>query len=230
MIHHEKQHDNIHKDKPINLKNHDNTTKLNHSLDNFKAKVKSPSSTSHNINNKLALSKIQLQVQNTLFKSFVQKKSIDKATLNAKSLQNNSSSRENSFFKNSKDLNQYNFRNTVKEWKEKYYRALKEHEITKGLMVKEKHKNCEMIKSNKNLERKSSMFDNLNYKLNKLIDDNEKLLNQYEQSELIRREQSKLIKTLQNEVSILRRYDGTTNNAFTHLDLSEEKFNDSKKF
>jgi len=228
----EKDNENIHKEKPSNLKSSDSTVKLNHSLENFKGKVKSPSQTPNilHLKNKNALSKIEMQVQSTLFQNFIKKKSMDKPTINAKSLINNSSSRENSFLKNSKDQNQYNYRNTVKEWKDKYYRALKEHEISKGMMVKEKQKNCELIKINKNLERKSSMFDNLNYRLNKLIDDNEKLLNQYEQSELIRREQSKLIKTLQNEVSILRKYDGTTNNAFTNLDNTTEENFDSRKF
>ena len=52
-----------------------------------------------------------MQVQSTLFQNFIKKKSMDKPTINAKSLINNSSSRENSFLKNSKDQNQYNYRN-----------------------------------------------------------------------------------------------------------------------
>ena len=52
--------------------------------------------------------------------------------------------------------------------------------------VYEKAKNLEIVRLNKGLERKSANFDNLNYRLNKLIDDHEKLLSQYEQSETIR--------------------------------------------
>lgn len=164
------------------------------------------------------MSNVQIQYQNSLFQSFLQRKDIEAITRNAKSINNNSISTDNSkngsTLKSSKDLkemNNYSYRNTVKEWKEKYYKSLKEHEVTKCMLIKEKQKNHELNKTIKNLERKSANFDNLNYRLNKLVDDHEKLLSQYEQSEIIRREQSKLIKTLQNEVSILRRYDNNSN-------------------
>ena len=203
---------------------------MSQSLDgNMKIKIRSPSVNSQKLNNKASLSKIQMQVQNSLFQSFLQKKDPEKTTRNAKSIQNNSVSSENSFVKNSKDVNKFSFKNTVKEWKEKYYKALKEHEGTKALLIKEKQRNLELIKSSKTLERKSANFDNLNYRLNKLIDDHEKLLGQYEQSEIIRREQSKLIKTLQNEISILRRYDGNSN-VLSNIDGSDNNFTDSKKF
>ena len=218
----------------MRLKNNESNSNLKtcKSLDNLKVKIKSPSSTIKS-QQKASLSKIQLQMQNNIFKSFIQKKDLEKTKSISKLNQNNSfyseTARNNSVNRNLKEIDIYSYKNTVKEWKERYYKALKEHEVTKSLLVKEKQKNNDIIKHNKNLERKSTNFDNLNIRLSKVIDDHEKLLNQYEQSEVIRREQSKLIKTLQNEISILRRND-TSKNILGNLEISEESLAESKNF
>ncbi len=224
----------ITQDKAVKLKNSESNSCLKtiKSLDNFKVKIKSQSSSLIKSQQKASLGKIQMQMQNDLFKSFVQKRESENAKSNPKLNQNNSflsETRNNSLNRNTRDIEKYSYKNTVKEWKERYYKALKEHEITKGLLIKEKQKNIDIIKHNKNLERKSTNFDNLNQRLNKVIDDHEKLLNQFEQSEIIRREQSKLIKTLQNEITVLRKND-TSKNILGNLDISQESLTESKNF
>ena len=98
----------------------------------------------------------------------------------------------------------------------------KENENLRKNLINEKKKVLDFEKKGKNNEKKVNTFDDMNGRLNKLIDDHENLLNQYEQSELIRREQTKLVKSLQNEVDILRKYsnvnDIADNSINNHID------------
>lgn len=98
------------------------------------------------------------------------------------------------------------YKSALNEWKERFYKSQKENEQLRNSLVTEKKKVLECEKKTKLNEKKINSFDELNLRMNKLISDHENLINQYEQSELIRREQAKLIKSLQYEVDILRKY------------------------
>ena len=83
---------------------------------------------------------------------------------------------------------------------------LKDDGLNNKMLIDEKTKNVELITHNKNLEKKSGGYDKINYKYNKLIDEYEKLLIRYDESDSIRKEQSLLIKTLKNELSVLGKW------------------------
>lgn len=94
----------------------------------------------------------------------------------------------------------------MNEWKDRFFKLQKENEFLRANFTNEKKKVVDFEKKIKNNEKKLNNFEDVNGRLNKLINDHENLINQYEQSELIRREQIKLVKSLQNEVDILRKY------------------------
>jgi hypothetical protein len=77
--------------------------------------------------------------------------------------------------------------------------------VTQAL-EEEKIKNEEMVKYQKILDKKWTGYDQINYKYNKLIDEHEKLLIRYDESEMIRKEQSQLIKTLKKELQLLGKW------------------------
>ena len=70
----------------------------------------------------------------------------------------------------------------------------------------QKCKHDELTKLYKNLEIKWKGYDKINHKYNKLIDEYEKLLIRYDESEMIRSEQSQLIKSLKNELKMLGKW------------------------
>ena len=100
----------------------------------------------------------------------------------------------------------YCYREAITVWKEKYYKLMKDDQIVCNALEEERRKNEELNKYKENLETKWNTYDKINYKFNKLIDEYEKLLIRYEESEMIRKEQSKLIKTLKKELELLGKW------------------------
>ena len=89
-------------------------------------------------------------------------------------------------------------------WKEKFYQISKDNESLKANMVKERQQNLDLSKKVRQMEKSISENEMLNNKLNKLADNFERISEDFKQSEIIRREQANLIKSLQKEVEILR--------------------------
>jgi hypothetical protein len=114
------------------------------------------------------------------------------------------------------------YKSALNEWKERFYKSQKENEMLRNSLVTEKKKVLECEKKYKLNEKKVNNFDELNVRMNKLISDHENLINQYEQSELIRREQAKLVKSLQYEVDILRKYAKITDDEPVQLGKGNE--------
>lgn len=98
------------------------------------------------------------------------------------------------------------FKSAMNEWKEKYLKLQKDNDVLRSTVIQNKKRLMEYEKKIRSYDKKVNSFEELNMKFNKIIEDHESLINQYEQSELIRREQAKLIKSLQNEVEVLRKY------------------------
>jgi hypothetical protein len=98
------------------------------------------------------------------------------------------------------------FKTALNEWKDRHFKLQKDNDYLRSTLITEKKNLALCQKKLKTYDKKINSFEELNKKLNKIVIDHENLLNQYEQSELIRREQAKLIKSLQNEVDVLRRY------------------------
>ena len=93
---------------------------------------------------------------------------------------------------------------TGDSWRDKYFKVKKDLEDKKSELVKERQKasdlsakNKLMIKKEENYDKLMSDYKDLGNKLNKLV-------KKFEESEFIRKEQNKLIKSLQNEIDLLR--------------------------
>lgn len=104
------------------------------------------------------------------------------------------------------DYKTYCYREAITVWKEKYYKLMRDDKTLHENLEIEKRKNEELAKYLKNLENKWSSYDKINYKFNKLIDEHEKLLIRYDESESIRKEQSQLIKVLKKELQFLGKW------------------------
>ena len=115
---------------------------------------------------------------------------------------------ENRPISNSNSLKQSTDDKGENPWKEKYFKVLDDNENLKESLIKEKTKQIIEDEPKKNVRNDESAKNKeneiLNFKLNKLIDKYELLLQDFNQSEKIRREQSNLIITLQKEIEILR--------------------------
>ena len=93
-------------------------------------------------------------------------------------------------------------------WKERFYQISKDNENLKASLVKERQQNLEYSKKIRKLEQNTIENDKISEKLNKLAENFDRINQDFTQSELIRREQSNLIRSLQNEVEILRNRGG----------------------
>ncbi len=178
----------------LNLKN----SNSNNFSKNFRSS-QSPLNTSNNLkSNNLRANKNKLTTSNTSSR---------------KNLQNSFSS-TGSGKNRVNDFNSCALTKDLKDnWKEKFYQVVKDNENLKTSLVKERQQNQDLGKRVKQMEKSISENEKLNEKLNKLVDSFEKLHQDFTQSEIIRREQSNLIKSLQNEVEMLRvRNDGNVFN------------------
>jgi len=132
---------------------------------------------------------------------------------------------KNSSSKNEKELSNYSnknnsnsyFKSAMSEWKEKCFKLQKDNDSLRTNLILEKKKVIELEKRLKLNDKKVNSFDNVNDQLSKFVMESENVQNRYEQSELIRKEQSKLIKSLQYEIEILRKY--------TDINIPSEKTN-----
>ena len=133
----------------------------------------------------------------------------DKITNNKKIMSNvlvNSTSVKTLRKTESPDYKTYCHREVITGWKEKYHKLMKDDKIVAKMLQDEKNKHDELTKLYKNLEIKWKGYDKINHKYNKLIDEYEKLLIRYDESEMIRSEQSQLIKSLKNELKMLGKW------------------------
>jgi len=128
-------------------------------------------------------------------------------------------SKNNSFIKNSTSRNDTKvntnsyYKSALNEWKDRYFKLQKENDSLRNNLVFEKKKVHEYEKKLKINDKKVNNFDDVNEKLKKVLGENESFAGQYEQSELIRKEQAKLIKSLQYEVEIMRKYANISENS-----------------
>ena len=106
---------------------------------------------------------------------------------------------------NQNNSNSY-YKSALTEWKDRFFKLQNVNDELRSTLINENNKVSELTKRSKINDKKINNFDDVNIRLSKMITEHENLINQYEQSELIRREQTKLIKSLQHEVDILRKY------------------------
>jgi hypothetical protein len=94
---------------------------------------------------------------------------------------------------------------TIKgDFETKYHQLKIDFDITKSNLVKERQKVITLEKKNERNRKKCEQYDELHDKNQLLNDKYKNLLSKFDESELIRKEQSKLIKSLQREIDLLR--------------------------
>ena len=89
-------------------------------------------------------------------------------------------------------------------WKEKYEELIGELDQVKTLLDKEKKENDDMKKKIKVSKKKETQMNQLTKYNQELIQSKENLLQKFNQSEQIRKEQIKIIQELQNQVNQMR--------------------------
>ena len=108
----------------------------------------------------------------------------------------------------SKRGNSYKFNNTNKInneiWKERFMKLKDEFNKDKNALIKLRYNKNDLNKKYDQVKKKEILYDDLFIVNQKLIDNNEMLFNQLEESEEVRNEQEKLIHSLQKEVNRLR--------------------------
>jgi hypothetical protein len=106
--------------------------------------------------------------------------------------------------------NSHSLRNTFipnsvrNNYEEKYKQLKNDYDSLKSSLVKERQKTYKLEQKNEKIRKKEEMYDDLQSNHEKLDQKYSKLLTKLDESELIRKEQSKLIKSLQREIDILR--------------------------
>ena len=97
-----------------------------------------------------------------------------------------------------------NERNDSCDYKEKYFKLNAKFESDKNLLIKLRKTTNKLKMTLEKLNKKDVLYNELYEKNNNLIQENEVLYNKLVESEEVRNEQEKLIKSLQNEVLQLR--------------------------
>lgn len=126
------------------------------------------------------------------------------------SLSSKKSNFQTKFLNLSERANSHSFRNNFlpnsvrNNYEEKYKQLKIDYDILKSSLVKERQKTYKLEQKNEKIRKKGEIFDDLQNKHEKLDQNYNILLNKLDESELIRKEQSKLIKSLQREIDILR--------------------------
>jgi hypothetical protein len=95
------------------------------------------------------------------------------------------------------------FKNKL-DWKEKYEKIKINYDNIKSTLIKERQKVVELTKKIKKIKKKEEQFDEINQYNHTLLSQNKRVVVQLEESEMIRTEQAKLIRSLQREVDLLR--------------------------
>lgn len=112
--------------------------------------------------------------------------------------------------------------------KDKKHKQLKEKfEETRSNLIKEKQRNIELTKQIKNIIKKEENYSKLEEMHANLLKKFENLHLHFQESEVIRKEQSKLIKIMQNEIEFLR--EKKDNNNFTEENIDYIPLNKKKK-
>ena len=89
-------------------------------------------------------------------------------------------------------------------WKERYLKLKNDFNEDKTVLIKLRQEKNELNKKLERLSKKEVLYDELFITNEKIIDSNEMLFSQLEESEDVRSEQEKLIISLQKEVQRLR--------------------------
>jgi hypothetical protein len=89
-------------------------------------------------------------------------------------------------------------------WMENYYKVNTDYEEKKTELIKERLKNAQLEKQIKQMGRKENNYDNLMIRHKELSDKFIMLERQLEESEAIRKEQARVILSMQSEVGMLR--------------------------
>ena len=95
-------------------------------------------------------------------------------------------------------------RNDSNQYKEKYFKLNVKFESDKNLLIKLRKTTNKLKMTLDKLSKKDVLYNELYEKNDNLIQENETLYNKLMESEEIRNEQEKMIKSLQNEVIQLR--------------------------
>ena len=90
------------------------------------------------------------------------------------------------------------------QYKEKYFKLNAKFESDKNLLIKLRKTTNKLKMTLDRLSKKDVLYNELYEKNNNLIQENEALYNKLMESEEVRNEQEKMIKSLQNEVMQLR--------------------------
>jgi len=99
------------------------------------------------------------------------------------------------------------------DYKEKFEKIKDNYDSIKATQVKERQLINHLTSRNKKLMRKEENYDKIYKSHHELKEEHMKLLKKYEESELIRKEQSKLIKSMIREIELLRgQFDENVNN------------------
>ena len=136
----------------------------------------------------------------------------------------------------SKRGNSYKFNNTNKInneiWKERFMKLKDEFNKDKNALIKLRYNKNDLNKKYDQVKKKEILYDDLFIVNQKLIDNNEMLFNQLEESEEVRNEQEKLIHSLQKEVNRLRnelRNENIDDNNYDDIRCSGSSSNAIKK-
>jgi hypothetical protein len=89
-------------------------------------------------------------------------------------------------------------------WMEKFYKSNTELEKVKAELVRERVKTAELEKKAKQTVKKESAYDNLMLQHKEVKDLHTMLLRQFDESEAVRKEQARIIQSMQSEIEMLR--------------------------
>jgi hypothetical protein len=89
-------------------------------------------------------------------------------------------------------------------WRDKYFKVKADLEEKKKDIVRERQKASDLLAKNKLMLKKEENYDKLIMDYKETGIKFNKLVKKFEESEFIRKEQNKLIKSLQNEIDLLR--------------------------
>jgi hypothetical protein len=90
------------------------------------------------------------------------------------------------------------------DWKEKYFKMKISYEQKKTELAKERILSSDLLKKNKLFGKKEISYDNLTKMYNDVKSRLKKMEKKFDDSELIRKEQSRLIKAMYGEIELLR--------------------------
>jgi hypothetical protein len=115
------------------------------------------------------------------------------------------------------------------DWKEKYFKLKSSYEDKKKELVREKIQTAELLKKNKQMAKKENIYDNLLEQFKDIQSKCSRMQKKFEESEFIRKEQSRLIKSMQGEIELLRGTFEERSNTFYENEMKQVKSEKKKK-